>query len=600
MTILQALAGYYDRMAERGEAEAPGYSREKISYAILLDADGRVVDVHDLRVMGGKKMVPAALAVPAATKRTVGIAPNMLWDKTAYTLGRTAGEGKRTAQEHARFVAEHLAMLADTEDAGLLALRRFLESWQPVDFDAPPFFADMLDANIVFRLEGEQRFIHDRPAARALVARQAADEAGDTICLITGRPAAVARLHPTIKGVDGAQTAGAALVSFNLDAFKSYGKEQGDNAPTSAEAAHRYGTALNRLLDRTVSRNRIRIADTTVAFWADATDVGEGAAAVAEGFASMLLTGPPADDASESKLLLEALQALAQGKLPTHLDLGLSAGTRFHILGLAPNAARLSVRFWLDDSFETFTARLARHWQDIRIEPLPWRNTMPAIWRLLAESTAFDQESKNVPPLLAGEVMRAILTGIRYPRSLLAAALIRVRAGDDPASGWHAAVIRACLVRDERLRLTDPAMRATAEEMLVSLDRDNADPAYRLGRLFAALETAQRAALGRVNATIRDRYFGAASATPASVFPLLLRGAQNHLGKLRKDGKGGWIEREIEEIVAALKGSFPRSLLLEAQGRFVIGYYHQRMGQFAGRPAAEIEDAEQENDHDEN
>lgn len=597
MTVLQALAGYYDRMAERGEAEPPGYSREKISYAILLDLDGRVVDVHDLREMSGKKMVPAMKAVPAATKRTRDIAPNTLWDKTAYTLGRTASESKRTAQEHARFVADHLTMLAGTDDEGLLALRRFLEVWQPADFDQPPFVADMLDTNVVFRLDGEQRFIHERPKSRALVAGRASDATGDTICLITGRPAAVTRLHPTIKGVDGAQSSGAALVSFNLDAFTSYGKEQGDNAPTSAEAAHRYGTALNRLLDRATSRNRIRIVDTTVVFWADAAGVGEAAAASAEGFMGMLLSETPADDASESTRLHDALKLLAEGRPAAELGLCLATGTRFHILGLAPNAARLSVRFWLDDSFDAFAARLARHWQDLRIEPTPWRNTVPAVWRLLVQTTALQEKSENVPPLLAGEVMRAILTGTRYPRSLLAAALIRLRAGDDPASGWHAAVIRACLVRDARLRLTDPAMRATAQEMLVSLDRDDPHPAYQLGRLFAALETAQRQALGRLNATIRDRYFGSASATPASVFPLLLRGAQNHLGKLRKEGKGSWIERDIEEIIGRLQGGFPRSLLLEAQGRFVIGYYHQRRTQFAGRPAESV-DAEEETDHD--
>jgi CRISPR-associated protein Csd1 len=311
----------------------------------------------------------------------------------------------------------------------------------------------------------------------------------------------------------------------------------------------------------------------------------------------MLLSEPPADDTSESRRLHDALKLLAAGRPTAELDLGLAARTRFHILGLAPNAARLSVRFWLDDSFDAFTARLSWHWQDLRIEPAPWRNTMPAVWRLLVKTTALQEKSENVPPLLAGEVMRAILAGTRYPRSLLAAVLIRLRAGDDPGSGWHAAVIRACLVRDARLRLTDPAMRATAQEMLVSLDRDDPHPAYQLGRLFAALELAQRQALGRLNATIRDRYFGAASATPASVFPLLLRGAQNHLGKLRKDGKGSWIERDIEEIIGRLEGGFPRSLLLEAQGRFVIGYYHQRRTQFAGRPA-ESEDAEEETDHD--
>jgi CRISPR-associated protein Csd1 len=214
-------------------------------------------------------------------------------------------------------------------------------------------------------------------------------------------------------------------------------------------------------------------------------------------------------------------------------------------------------------------------------EPMGW-GTAPSVNRLLARTTALQEKFENIPPLLAGEVMRAILSGGRYPQSLLTAAIIRLRAGDDPLSGWHPAVIRAVLHRDHRI---DPKK----EDVPVSLAPDEPNKAYQLGRLFAVLETAQRMALGRINATIRDRYFGAASATPASVFPLLLRGAQNHLGKLRKSGKGGWIEREIENILDKLSLDLPRALPLAEQGRFAVGYYHQRKDQFKARPEAEAE-----------
>ena len=203
--------------------------------------------------------------------------------------------------------------------------------------------------------------------------------------------------------------------------------------------------------------------------------------------------------------------------------------------------------------------------------------------RLLVKTTALQEKFENIPPLLAGEVMRAVLSGGRYPRTLLTAALIRLRAGDSPESGWHAAAIRAVLARDRRLRFPEEE-----RTWLMSLQRDLDDPPYQLGRMFAALEAAQRLALKQVNATIRDRYFGAASANPASVFPLLLRGVQNHLSKLRKEGKGGWIEKEIEDISGLLPPTLPRALTLEAQGRFVIGYYHQRKAQFAGRPTEDI------------
>ncbi|MFG1478952.1 type I-C CRISPR-associated protein Cas8c/Csd1 [Xanthobacter sp. V4C-4] len=606
MTILQALDRYYDRMAERGEAEAPGFSREKIGFAIEIAPDGTPTAIIDLRATSGKKLVPQLLSVPAAVKRTAGILPNLLWDKSAYVLGRTAGDGKRTAQEHEAFKSTHLALLATTGDAGLLALRRFLESWTRERFDAPPFSADMLDANIVFRLAGESGFIHQRAAARALLTTRTANDGNTVPCLVSGRPGLPQRLHPTIKGVNGAQSSGAALVSFNLDAFTSYGKEQGENAPTSQEAAFRYGAALNGMLERD-SRNRLTrgIGDATVVFWADTSETvdEQGAQAAEDWFAAAF--EPPPDDADAAKKVREGLEQVLAGRPVAALDPRLSPGTRFHVLGLAPNAARLSVRYWLTDDFGTFVERLAAHYRDLSILPRPWGERPPSVSWLLLKTTAMQEKYENIPPQLAGEVTRAVLEGTRYPRALLAATLMRLRAGDDPATGWHAAVIKAVLCRDARARRLDTdatqSPERAKEEIPVSLVRDNPDPAYQLGRLFAAYETAQRMALGKVNATIRDRYFGAASATPASVFPILMRGVQNHLGKLRKGGKGGWLEREIEEITDRLKPALPRSLPLEAQGRFVLGYYHQRKGQFADRTAAaEIESADaEEPDNDE-
>ena len=587
MTVLQALDRYYDRMAARGEAEAPGYSREKISFAIVLSPAGEPIDRMDRRQPSGRKLVPRLEEVPAAVKRTVAILPNLLWDKSAYVLGRTAGEGRRTAEEHAAFKALHLELLAGTQDVGLLALRRFLEAWTPDRFDASPFVPEMLDANLIFRLEGALDFIHERAAAREVVAAQAGGEGPRAFCLVTGREAPVRRLHPSIKGVEGAQSSGAALVSFNLDAFTSYGKEQGANAPTSEAAAFRYGAALNRMLDRG-SPNRLPrpIGDASVIFWADAS---EAAAEAAEDLFAQFFNPPVVEtasgnlerDAQEAPRLGDALRHVAAARPLRDLDPRLSEGVRFHVLGLSPNAARLSIRFWLTDSFEAFARRLAQHYADLSIEPLPWRANPPAVNWLLVKTTALQEKFDNIPPLLAGEVTRAILAGTPYPRTLLAAALIRLRAGDDPSTGWHAAAIRAVLAR-----LLDK------EKSPVSLDRENRHPAYQLGRMFAMAEIAQRMALGKVNATIRDRYFGAASATPASVFPLLLRGMQHHLSKLRKDGKGGFIEREMDQIATQLPPDLPRALRLEEQGRFVIGYYHQRKARVAGKPVDEIADEE--------
>ncbi|MEQ8965222.1 MAG: type I-C CRISPR-associated protein Cas8c/Csd1 [Azospirillaceae bacterium] len=609
MTILQALVGYYDRLAARdpdpltGEPaiEPLGYSREKISFAIMLDGDGKPIDVRDLRERDKKgKPHPRPMIVPAAVKRSSGIAPNLLWDKSSYMLGRTAGECKRVLAERDAFRQRHLDLLAESDDPGLVALQRFLMTWTPERFDAPPFVEEMLDANLVFRLDGDAGLIHEREAAKALVARAEPVAGADNLCLVTGRRAAVQRLHPSIRGVDGAQSSGASLVSFNIAASESHGKEQGDNAPTSAEAAFKYGAALNRLLDRADPRHRLAVGDTTVVFWAEASGAGaEAGAAAAEDLFGALLAPPPPTDEAEAAKLNDALGSLRHGRPVDALALGVESGTRFHVLGLAPNAARLSVRFWLVDTIDAFAARLAEHHGDLDIAPRPWQRP-PSVGYLLRRTAALQAKADNVPPLLGGEVLRAILAGTRYPRALLAATIMRLRAGDDPGEGWHAAACRAVLAREARLRLP-PDRRAEfdprREGLPVSLDRDNSDPAYQLGRLFAALETGQRMALGRVNATIRDRYFGAASATPAGVFPLLLRGVQAHLGKLRKSGKDSWLEREIEQITTHLPPSLPRSLKLEAQGRFALGYYHQRAAQFADRKRkAEIDAAETEAD----
>lgn len=418
MTILRALDLYYDRMAGRGEAEPPGFSREKIGFAILISPEGQPVDVLDLRVQSDRKLQPKQVEVPAAVKRTAGISPNLFWDKTSYVLGRTAGEGKRAAEEHAAFKAAQFELIGETEDEGLLALKSFLQQWSPDRFDSAPFVAEMLDTNVVFKLDGDLGYIHQREPAKRLVEARVAGDGPVGFCLVTGVHASTRRLHPTIKGVDGAQSSGAALVSFNLDAFGSYGKEQGANAPTSEAAAFRYGAALNRLLDRNAAfRNRIKIGDATVAFWADASGVGEPAAAASEAIFAFLVEPP--SDAGEAAKVGDLLEIVRKGRPALSLHPDLAPGTRFHVLGLAPNAARLSVRFWLSDRFEVFAERLAEHYRDIEIEPAPWK-TLPSVQRLLVRTTALLQKFENIPPLLAGETTRAVLDGGRLTLYLLA------------------------------------------------------------------------------------------------------------------------------------------------------------------------------------
>lgn len=573
MSVLASLARAYARLPD---APPFGFSTEKIGFCIVLNPDGTVAEAPiDLRDTD-RKRTPHRMEVPQAIKRASGIAPNFLWDKSAYVLGVTAGDGKRTAQEHAEFRRFHEEHLAGATDEGLLALSRFLAAWTPEAFEPPFWPQEMLDQNIVFALAAERRdrFLHDRPAARDLWANiKASGAAEQRICLISGDPAPVARLHPSVKGVWGAQSSGASLVSFNLDAFASYGHEQGENAPVSEAAAFAYTTALNRFLDRD-SGHRIQIGDASTVFWADASDAT--AAGEAEAYFAAFFD-PAAEDADATSRIGVQLERIRQGQRLAQVAPHLEQGVRFHVVGLAPNAARLSVRFAWEDDFGRVTENYQRFLADTRVEPSP-RKGFPPLWRWLLELAA-QGKRENVPPNLAGEWMRAILAGTAYPLTLLSLALVRIRA-DGRLDALRAGMMRAVLVRNfER-------------EVPVALDPDCENRGYLLGRLFAVYEEIQRAALGgQVNATIRDKFYGSASATPQKVFSLLDRGSANHLQKLRKISAGRAVNLEkllsgITDRMSPGGDPYPVSLPMAEQALFGLGYYHQRSDFFRKRPDA--------------
>jgi CRISPR-associated protein Csd1 len=466
MSILASLTKAYDRLPD---APPFGFSAEKIGFLISLNGDGTVANVTDLRSGEGRRRQPQVMLVPQPVKRTVGIAPNFFWDKTSYVLGVTAGEGKRAADEHAAFVARHIEALKGTDDDGLKALLRFLESWAIDQFSGPLWPEEMKDQNVVFALERERRqriCIHDRPAAKALWARlSAAGDKTSAVCLVTGEEAPVARLHPAIKGVWGAQSSGASIVSFNLDAFTSYGHEQGDNAPVSEAAAFAYTTALNRFLEKD-SRHRIQIGDASTVFWANASDSrvsDEAESLFGAWFADV-------DETMQTAKIGDLLAKIRNGQPVKDFEPELAEGVRFHVLGLAPNAARISIRFYFADDFGKLAENYQRFIADMRIEPPP-RGPYPALWKYLAE-TAVIGKRENVPPNLAGEWMRAILTGTPYPLTLLSTMLMRLRA-DSRVNALRISMLKAVLIRNYRM------------EVPVTLDPENRNKGYLLGRLFA-------------------------------------------------------------------------------------------------------------------
>jgi CRISPR-associated protein Cas8c/Csd1, subtype I-C/DVULG len=593
MSILASLARAYDRLPDAPE---PGYSAQNIGVLVSLNADGSVAGVTPWLDGEGKRRKPRPMPVPQPVKRTAGIAPNFLWDKTSYVLGVTAGEGKRIADEHAAFKERHEKELAGTDDPGLQALLLFLRQWTRDQFTAPLWPDELKDQNVAFVLEADRRshlWLHDRPAAKALWARVSADAAGTKqICLVTGEAGPVARLHPAIKGVWGGQSSGGSIVSFNLDAFESYGHSQGDNAPVSEAAAFKYTTILNRFLERD-SGHRIQIGDASTVFWADASEKKKAKVAEGSFFAMLADTSDAAVDKAETEKIGILLARLRKGEQLETIDAGLAEGVRFHVLGLAPNAARISIRFHFEDDFGVLARNYQRFVEDMRIEPT-WREPYPALWRYLVE-TAVLRKRENVPPNLAGEWMRAILAGTNYPLTLLSTVLSRIRA-DGEINALRVGILRAVLVRNFR-RMPDTGDKY--REAPVALDPENKNKGYLLGRLFAVYEQAQTSALGRnVNATIKDKFYGSASATPRNVFALLNRGSVNHLAKVGKERPGQRVNLEkaiagIMEAMSPEKDPFPKSLNAEEQALFGLGYYHQRQEFFRSRDTASTEEAAQ-------
>lgn len=575
--ILQALTAYYEQLVRQGKLSAPGWDDSfKVSYELRLNDAGqllRVVPLLTEKTVGKKTVLaPRAMRVPAHEKRSSGIAANFLCDNSTYLLGADEkGKPERAADCFKACAKLHHTILDGVDSPAARALLAYFDSWDPAQAAAHPLLAEQWkeitgNANLIFGYEAADHshsFVNDDPAIQNAWQTHYNDRSADSDmgqCLITGKYAPIERTHPNISGVPGAQSSGAALVSFNAPAFCSYGHEQGDNAPVSKYAAFAYTTALNRLLaDRSHCKH---VGDTTILCWA------ENAEPVYQDAMSMFLFG--ADEAAgiQESDVQAALKRLSAGQTVPFLEKELSPDQHFYLLGLAPNAARLSVRFFLRDTFGSFAQNLQKHAEEMEIdcsEKEKFR-TLP-IWAVVNETTRTVPGQPAKPsPQLAGDLLRAVLTGGRYPATLLNGVTLRIRAEQNVTRG-RAAVIKAYYLRNYPTELNK-------EVYTVSLNETTNVP-YLLGRLFSVLEAVQKAANPGINTTIKDRYFNAACATPGMSFPTLLRLSQKHLRKLN-DGLATHYDKQITELMAQLPESgFPARLSLPDQGKFTIGYYHQ-------------------------
>ena len=578
--ILQALTDYYRRKCDDPDPAQRlpmfGLEQKEIPFLLEISAEGDLLQMRDTRELHGKKKVAQSFRVPLGVKKTSGVAANLLWDTLEYVVGvDTKGKPERVAEQHAAFRARIAALPADArEDAGIQAVTRFLEHIDLAQLERQPAWADALESNAVlsFRLQGDLDLVCQRSAVVSAVLNVSADaDTPQAMCLVTGELAPVERLHASIKGVWGAQTSGANIVSFNARAFESYGKteRQGENAPVSRAAAFAYTTALNHLL-RKDSPQRIQVGDASTVFWAERDSDFETAAADIFG-------DPPKDDPDCGTRAVHALlEALHSGKLG-----GPEGDTRFYVLGLAPNAARISIRFYHCLPLRDLGQRIVQHFKDLELARGPHDSQYPSLFRLLA-AVAVQNKADNIPPNLGGSIVDAIFAGVNtpYPSLWLNAAVSRCRA-EQNVNYLRACAIKACLnrhIRRSSVTTLTPTHASLEKEFLPMLDLSNPHPAYRLGRLFAALEKIQEEASPGLNATIRDRYYGAASSTPVAVFTTLLRLKNSHLKKL-SIGRAMGFEKLLGEILGPVV-DFPKHLPLPDQGRFALGYYHQRQDFF--------------------
>ncbi len=572
---IPALMDYYQRLiGDPNQDVAPlGFSRQKISFRVVLELSGRPVAFQETRQQEGKRLVPLSLTVPGQAKSSgAGINPGFLWDNAQYLLGVKADDPKpeRTQAAFTAFRKRHADLLNEIQDEQYAAVCHFLEQWNPADVAAVSGHELLQEPGSgfgVFQIRGQAGYVHDRFAVQeywrraSVVPEQGALQGQSLVC---GRNTVLARLHePKIKGVFDAQSSGAVLVGFNADAYTSYGKTQSYNAPVGQDEAFQYCTALNKLLEDTT--HRARLGDATVVFWSDRPTETESLLAAL--FGADAAADTASEDSTTTQRVAHFCDAVKRGLPHEGFD---GTGVPFYILGLSPNAARISVRFWLPTTTGELADHLARHVRDLDV--IGGREGQPLTVRRLLMDTA--REAKDIPPQLAGEVARAIISGLRYPQALLSAVIRRIRADQTSSAGQmlshsRAAIVKACLIRNYQMEVT------------VALNTDHPDPAYHMGRLFAALEKTQEDALPGINKTIKDAYYSTASTTPASVFPRVIRLHQHHIEKL---DRGRHINRErlVQSIISQIT-AFPAHLPLERQGLFHLGYYHQRQDFFTKR-----------------
>jgi CRISPR-associated protein Csd1 len=557
--ILQALYKYYNILQDEGTDDLPkeGFSVQKVSFALIISSNGELKAIMDLRDINGKKIVQHEMLVPEQKGRAGKNAPAyFLCDNAKYVLG--IGDGDK-APSFNSFKELHNKYLEESNP-----LLKFINSFDPskaLENEVILKYKEELEKNpnIVFKIEGENGYLHERKELLKEWKEENSKENDEITmqCLITGRIEPIARIHTPTKGVRNAQPAGASIVSFNDESFCSYGKESSYNAPISKSAMFKYTTVLNYLLRN--NRNRMFIGEDTVVFWAEKKGVYEDLLAeLLNPTSEKEKTETETSDLDARNLAKDILIKYSEGIQLNGENYNIDQSTTVHILGISPNNARLAIAFYEENSFEYFTSRIADHYNNLNI--IGNEKAIP-IWMILDETLIKNAKNKKISPVLSKSLMNSIFTGGVYPSSLYNAIISRIRADRD-INYKRAAIIKACLIRKYKLS-------KIKEDITVSLNENSSSVPYQLGRLFAVLEKAQLEA-SNIN-TIKDRYFTSASATPASVFPVLLKLSLHHTAK----GERTIYFEKLKGTILQMVDEFPKHLSLDEQGEFILGYYHQ-------------------------
>ena len=582
--ILQALYEYYQRKAADPESNiAPvGFERKEIPFIIVIDEEGHFINLEDTRTIDVRQIRAKTFLVLKTKSRTGSKASdtaNVFWDHWGYVLGMPKENDKKKSPEELLEEAKkqnitftrHVKMLSEKypDNVEFKAVCKFYEQKSEIqkllDHESWADCYNIPGCNLSFRIAGYPGIVAENPdLSREVEVYSGTNDPEQNIkeegvCLITGERGPIAILHSATSLPGG--KSGGKIVGFQKNSgYDSYYKEQGLNAPVSKIAEDAYTTALNVLLSKD-SRNKFRIADTSVLFWSQKQTVFENQF-------SFFFNAPEKDDPDRNVNEVRALfESIHTGILNTDGD------TPFYVLGLAPNAARISIRFWKTGKVTDFASNIARHFIDLEIVRSKKDEQDYFTLFSLLSNVSFEYKIDNAPPYLAGKIIESVLDGTKYPDTLQQQCIRRIRA-EQNVNRIRAAILKACLNRKIEIN------NINEKQITMSLDLENNNQGYLCGRLFAVLEKIQEDAQPGINTTIKDRYYGAASSTPVTVFGRLLNLSIHHLEKLGKGSKT-YYEKMIQEIMSGVSSQgLPPHLSLDDQSRFAIGYYHQRQDLF--------------------